>query len=154
MPSPDLATSPQPPQRPQRVVVVATPGPALSAFAARLAAALDLPLVEASDLSSPEDAVRLASFDGWVTTIDDPTTREHLLPRTDLLLTAQFETTGALRGFVRRTVRRMRSESAAEPDLGWIDLAPVEHPDLAVTRLVGPDEVAAWIDEVERSVSD
>ncbi|GAA4803542.1 hypothetical protein ACFQ0K_12035 [Nocardioides caeni] len=139
---------PAPPRVPQRVLVAAAPGPALNEAVERLAGMLDLPLVLAQDLGA-RDAARLAAFDGWVATIEDAVAGLYLLPRADLLLQVQVEVAGTLRGFVRRTVRRMRSDTAPEIDLSWIDTVATSHPELPLVRLTGPEEIAAWLDGIE-----
>ncbi|MBS4751505.1 hypothetical protein KG112_01625 [Nocardioides sp. zg-ZUI104] len=133
--------TPTPPRIPQRVLVVGTPGVALTSLCQRLAEALDLPLVEPTDLSGPEDLVRLAAFEGWVTPIADEAGRAALLPRADLLVNLVHEEAG-LRGLVKRTVRRIRAEPG--PDLAWLTDVPRIRPGLPLARLE-PADAAAWV---------
>ena len=113
------APVPSPPRIPQRAVVTGTPGPLLTGFLQRLAAVLDVPQVPLDGLAGA-DLVRLAEFDGWVTTGERYDARAALLDRADLVVVVLTEEPGTLRGLVRRTVRRMRSD-APEVDLAWVE---------------------------------
>lgn len=139
------ALTPAPRRLPQRVVVAGTPGDALAAFLQRLATVLDVPLVPLADLSGPGEVATLAAFDGWVTTADEAWARPLLLERTDVLVRVELEA-ASFAGRVRRTLRRIRSEARErEPDLGWVDRAPLIHPRLAVVRLPDPDAAESWL---------
>ncbi len=138
------APAPSPPRIPQRALVAGGAGPLPTAFAERLAAALDVPLVPAGELAGAAEVARLAAFEGWVSTAERPADRAVLLPRAELVVVVLGEEPGTLRGLVRRTVRRMRADGP-EPDLGWVDLLPRTHPDAAVVRLVGGEAVDAWL---------
>lgn len=109
----------------------------------RLAQVLDVPLVPLADLAGPDEASRLAAFDGWVSTAEPPAGRALLLERAEVVVLLLEAEPGSLRGLVRRTVRRIRAD--AEADLSWLDALPVEHPDLALVRLVGADAAERWL---------
>ena len=139
------APAPTPRRLPQRVVVAGTPGDALAVFLHRLASALDVPLVPLADLSGPSEVARLAAFDGWVTTADDAWARPMILERAEVLVRVDLEAT-SFAGKVRRTLRRIRSDARErEPDLGWVDRAPLVHPRLAVVRLPDPEAAETWL---------
>lgn len=134
-----------PPRLPQRVVVAGSPAPLLTTFLARLAGALDLPLVPLAELSGRADLETLAAFEGWVTTAERYDARAVLLDRADLVVVVLAEEPGTLRSLVRRTVRRIRADASPEADLAWVEALPVSHPGLPVVRLVGADAVEAWL---------
>jgi hypothetical protein len=139
------APVPTPRRLPQRVVVAGAPGDALAVFLHRLATALDVPLVPLADLSGPGEVARLAAFDGWVTTAEQAWARPLLLERTDVLVRADLEP-ASFAGKVRRTLRRIRSDARErEPDLGWVDRAPLVHPRLSLVRLPDPDSAESWL---------
>ncbi len=119
--------------------------PLLTSLLERLAATLDVPLVTQGDLTSREELELLAAFDGWVTTGETYDVRSVLLDRADLVVVVSADEPGTLRSLVRRTVRRMRADAAAEPDLAWVDALPLSHPDLEVVRLAGADAVEHWL---------
>ncbi|WP_436699331.1 hypothetical protein [Nocardioides sp. BYT-33-1] len=137
------ALAPVPRRLPQRVVVAGAPGEQLAAFLARLAAALDVPLVPLAELSGPAEVARLAAFDGWVTTADEEWARPTLLGRADLLLQVDLDPAG-FTGRVRRTLRRIRSDLRA-PDLGWVATAASGLPGLEVLRLADADAADRWL---------
>ena len=125
------------------MVVAGTPGEALAAFLGRLARTLDVPLVPLSDLAGPTEVARLAAFDGWVTTAEDEWARPALLERAEVLLHVELAAT-TLAGRVRRTLRRIRSD-VREPDLGWLDTAPLSYPGLDLVRLPDPGSAESWL---------
>lgn len=137
------APVPAPRRVPQRVVVAGPPGDPLAAFLQRLATALDVPLVPLAELSGPAEVARLASFDGWVTTAEEAWARPLILERADVLVRVDLEA-ASFAGRVRRTLRRIRSD-VREPDLGWVDRAPLVHPGLEVVRLPAPDSAERWL---------
>lgn len=139
------AARPSPHLLPQRVVVAGADGPVLTSFLDRVAAALDVPLVRLDELAGPDDAARLAAFDGWVTTAEPAPARTVVLDRADLVVLVLTEEPGTLRSLVRRTVRRMRADATPPPDLTWFDALPVTHPGLASARLVGPALIEEWL---------
>lgn len=129
---------------PQRALVAGGPATLLDAVTARLAAALDVPLVPADGLAGPAEVAGLAAFEGWVSTAERSADRAVLLARAEVVVVVLAEEPGTLRSLVRRTVRRIRAEGA-EPDLAWVDLVPATYPDAEVVRLVGTDAVEAWL---------
>ncbi|MFB9768095.1 hypothetical protein ACFFOS_27210 [Nocardioides kongjuensis] len=145
------ALAPTPRRLPQRVVVAGAPGDPLAAFLTRLASTLDVPLVPLADLSGPSEVARLAAFDGWVTTADEAWARPLVLERSDVLVRVDLEA-ATFAGKVRRTLRRIRSEARErEPDLGWVDRAPLIHPRLTVLRLPDPDAAESWLRSLDPS---
>lgn len=135
--------APHPARLPQRVVVTGPTGPALDAFAVRLALALDLPVVDAADLEAPGAAERLADFEGWLLTAVDDAPPAAVLGRAELVVHAVAEARGALRGLVRRAKRRLLADAADEAP-AWFIAAEAGRADGAV-RLDGPDEVEEWL---------
>lgn len=133
-----------PPRIPQRALVAGGPADLLDDFVARLATALDVPLVPAGGLAGRPEVEQLAAFEGWVSTAERYADRAVLLPRADVVVVVLGEEPGTLRSLVRRTVRRIRAEGA-EPDLTWVDLVPATYPDAEVVRLVGTEAVDAWL---------
>lgn len=138
------ASDSSPPRIPQRALVAGGPADLLDGFVARLATALDVPLVPADGLTGRPEVERLAAFEGWVSTAERPADRAVLLARAEVVVVVLGEEPGTLRSLVRRTVRRIRAEGA-EPDLAWVDLVPATHPDAEVVRLVGPEAIEAWL---------
>lgn len=124
------------------MLVTGPPGRERDDIVRRLTAALDVPLVLPADLSGPADVARLAAFDGWVTTADQPPWPA-LLDRAEVVVHLLPEES-TLRGLLRRTVRKIRAE-APGPALPWLDSLPISHPDLPLVRLTGDAEVAAWL---------
>lgn len=133
-----------PPRIPQRALVAGGPADLLDDFVARLATALDVPLVPAGGLAGRPEVEQLAAFEGWVSTAERYADRAVLLPWADVVVVVLGEEPGTLRSLVRRTVRRIRAEGA-EPDLTWVDLVPATYPDAEVVRLVGTEAVDAWL---------
>lgn len=142
------ASVPHPRPLPQRVVVAGGPDEPLTGFLDRLATALDLPLVPLTDLSGPGEVARLAAFDGWVTTGEEPWARPALLERADLVVLADLTAPESFTGRVRRTLRRLRTdprERDREADLAWVDGLALTHPGLDVVRLPDPDAAQTWL---------
>jgi hypothetical protein len=148
------ATTPFPAPSPQRVAVVGDPGPVLEGFLTRAAQALDVPLVGAEAVPSVADATRLAAFDGWLTTaVGRADLRPILLDRADLVVVVRSEAPGTLRGLVRRTVRRLRTDQP-EVDVSWLEALALTRPTLPVARLDGPDAVEDWLRRLAADLDD
>lgn len=139
------ASDSSPSRIPQRALVAGGPATLLDDVAARLAAALDVPLVPAGGLAGRAEVQGLAAFEGWVSTAEQYADRAVLLPRAELVVVVLAEEPGTLRSLVRRTVRRIRAEATAQPDLAWVDLVPATYPDAEVVRLVGTEAIDAWL---------
>ncbi|WP_370289663.1 hypothetical protein [Nocardioides sp.] len=140
--------APHPARLPQRVVVTGPTGPALDAFAVRVALALDLPAVGAADLGAPGAAERLAAFEGWLLVVVDDAPPAVVLDRAELVVHAVPEARGALRGLVRRAKRRLLADAADEAPAWFAAVEAQRSPDVA--RLDGPDEVEEWLTTLAR----